>query len=195
MLMKKLKSFAIITALFCFTASLFAQPVTYSFSGFGGGLPSSVSKISAAGLAIAGASGDTTSQRIIVDDNDTDDDDYNYYDEPKVNNSKKAALITTYVVLGVIVVAGVVLGTVYMSNESAKCCESGANGFIDGCAESCGEDCAEGCTQAASEACAESMAGACDEACASSSDSVECTTSTLSSIFAGGLNILPVFIP
>ena len=57
----KFKTFAIILALFGFSASLFAQPVSYSFSSFGGGLPSSAKKVSFS------ANADTvTSQRIIV---------------------------------------------------------------------------------------------------------------------------------
>ena len=64
----KLKSFALVLALFGFSASLFAQPVTYSFSSFGGGLPSSAKKLS------AGATNDTaTSQRIIVDEDEEED--------------------------------------------------------------------------------------------------------------------------
>ena len=35
------------------------------------------------------------------------DYDYDYYDEPKVSKKKNVALITTYVVLGVVVVAGI----------------------------------------------------------------------------------------
>ena len=64
----KIKTFAIILALFGFSASLFAQPVTYSFSSFGGGLPSSAARVSLA------ADNETTQQRIIIED---DDDDYN----------------------------------------------------------------------------------------------------------------------
>ena len=181
--MKKLKSFAIILALFGFTGSIFAQPVSYTFSSFGGGLPSSAAKLS--------ASDENTSQRIIIDDDSDDDYDYDYYDEPKVSKKKNVALITTYVVLGVVVVAGIVFGTIYMTNESAKCCETGMNNLFEGCAEGCGESCSEACSESISEACSASMS----EACSSSTSSTECSTTELTTIFAGGLNVLPVFIP
>lgn len=183
--MKKLKSFAIILALFGFTGSIFAQPVSYTFSGFGGGLPSSAAKLS--------ASDENTSQRIIIEDENEDDsdNDYDYYDEPKVSKKKNVALITTYVVLGVVVVAGVVFGTIYMTNESAKCCETTTDSLIQGCGEGCGESCSEACSQSMSEACSASM----DEACSSSTSSSECSTTELTTLFTGGLNVLPVFIP
>ena len=194
----KFKTFVLILALSCFSASLFAQPVGYSFSGFGGGLPGSATKISTASLA-AKSNNETTSQRIIIgEENEPEEEnDYDYYDEPKVNKSKNAALITTYIVLGVVVVAGVFFGTVYMTNQSAQCCETGANGFFEGCAEGCGESCSEGCDEAISEACAASMEGACDEACSSStsSSSAECSETTLNTLLTGGFNLIPVFIP
>ncbi len=183
--MKKFKSFAIILALFGFTGSIFAQPVSYTFSGFGGGLPSSAAKLS--------ASDENTSQRIIIEDEyeDDSDNDYDYYDEPKVSKKKNVALITTYVVLGVVVVAGVVFGTIYMTNESAKCCETTTDSLIQGCGEGCGESCSEACSQSMSEACSASM----DEACSSSTSSSECSSTELTTLFTGGLNVLPVFIP
>ena len=173
----KFKTFVIICALFCFSTSLFAKPVLYSFSGFGGGLPSSAKVVS------YGADSETTSQRIIVDDYDDEENNYDYYDEPTVNKSKTAALITTYVVVGVVVVAGIVFGSVYLANESAQCCETGTENLFEGCAEGCGESCGD----AMSEACADSMSEACSE-------SVTCDTSSLT-MLAQGFSLIPVFVP
>lgn len=179
----KLKTFATILALFCFSASLFAQPVTYSFSGFGGGLPASAKKVAATRLSDTDTA---TAERIIIsedDSEDSNDKEYDYYDEPKVNKSKKAALITTYVVIGVVVAAGIVVGAVYLSNESAQCCESTSQNLADGCAEGCGE--------AMGEACGKSMS----ESCSSSSSSANCSTKSFEALLAGNFTLLPVFVP
>jgi len=79
----KIKQFAIVLAFFGFSLSLFAEPVTYSFSGFGGGLPSSATRLSLA------ADSDTSQQRIIVEDDE--DNNYNYdYDTHEWFNTPKS---------------------------------------------------------------------------------------------------------
>lgn len=178
----KFKTFALILALFGFSASLFAESVTYSFSSFGGGLPSSAKKASFS----AGADTPTT-QRIIVDEDDEDDDNnyYDYSDEPTVKKGKNTALIVTYVVLGVVTVAGIGLGAYYFSSSSGKCCESATEGMIEGLAEGCGEECGEAC----GEACAESSSEACSESIAASCESGP------SSLFANGLSLIPIYVP
>ena len=193
----KFKHFALILALFGFSASLFAQPATYSFSGFGGGLPSSAARVS------MGASETTTSQRIIIaDDDDIDEDeqtpDYDYKDEPTVNKHKKTGLIVTYIVLGVVVTAGIAVGAYYLTNESANCCSTLSQNLAEGCAEGCGESCGE----SSSEACASSSSDACSSSsssgssCSSSSGSSStCTTSNISSIFTNGLQLIPIYVP
>lgn len=190
----KFKTFALIIALSAFSASLFAQPVTYSFSGFGGGLPASAKKV-----GVTKTSDTMTSQQIIIEDDDVDESTdeeytYDYSDEPKVNKNKNAALIATYIVVGAVVVAGIVFGAVYLSGESAACCESGTDSFIQGC----GEGCAESCGQGLGDACAASMEGACsgatEQACSSSSSSTEC--SSTSGLFSGnGLALIPIYVP
>ena len=181
----KIKTFAIILALFCFSMSLFARPAAYSFSSFGGGLPSSAKKLS------ANDTGTATSQRIIVDeDDDYEEDnnyDYDYSDEPTVNKTKSAALLTTYIVVGVVVVAGIAFGSYYLASESGKCCETTTESMIQGCGEGCGEACAEGMA----EACADSSTTTCE----SSSSSTECS-SALTGFFTGnGLSLLPIYVP
>lgn len=177
----KIKTFVIITALLSFSTSLFAKPVLYSFSGFGGGLPSSASVVS------YGAESETTSQQIILNDYEDEEDSYDYYDEPSVSKSKKAALITTYIVLGAVVVGGIVFGSVYLSNESAQCCESASDNLMEGCAQGCGESCGQSCGDSLSQACSDSMSEACSE-------SVTCETDSLS-LLSGGFNLIPVFVP
>lgn len=197
----KIKSFALILALFGFSASLFAQPVTYSFSSFGGGLPSSAKKVS------LGASDTATSQRIIIEDDDdlvepepSTDDYYNYPEQTttKTKKTTNAGTIAAYVVLGVAVVAGIAVGTYYFSTSSGKCCESATEGMIEGCSEGCAESCSKSCT----DACADSMAEACsasaEDACSSSTSSVTCepTSATLAGLFTGsGLSLIPIYVP
>jgi len=180
----KYKTFVIIATLLCFSASLFAKPITYSFSAFGGGLPSS------AKLTKASDNSGNTVERIIITEEDeieeTEEAPDFYYDEPEVKKSKKVALITTYVVLGVVVVAGIAFGATYLSNESAQCCEESSDEFF----QNCGDGCAEGCGEAIGESCGESLSQSCSESTSSS-----CTTNTLSSMFNGGLKLIPVFIP
>ena len=189
----KFKHFAIILALFCFSVSLFAEPVKYSFSSLGGGLPSSAARVSLA------ADSETTQQRIIIAEDDEDDDndyndrnyDYDYPDEPTVKKGKKTGLIITYVVVGVVVVAGIAVGAYYFTNESANCCATVSDNLMEGCAEGCGEECGrecgDACSQSASEACSASM----NDACNSSTSSTECTTNILS----GGFQLIPIYVP
>lgn len=192
----KFKTFAIILALFGFSASLFAQPVSYSFSSFGGGLPSSAKKVSFS------ANADTvTSQRIIVEDSDEVDTDtdsdsdydsenyYDYSDEPTVNKNKKTAIIITSVVVGIVVVAGIAFGTYYLASESGKCCETTTDNLVEGCGQGCGE----ACGQSMGEACSSSSSQACSSS--STSSTTSCDTSSLGSIFASGLSILPIYVP
>lgn len=182
----KFKTFALILALFGFSTSLFAQPAAYSFSSFGGGLPASAKKLSSSETA--------TSQRIIVDDDDEDDYynddndyDYDYSDEPTVKRGRSAGLIATYVVVGIVVVAGIAFGTYYLASESGKCCETTTESVIQGCGEGCGEACGE----AIGQSCAESSSTTCE----SSSSSTECS-STIAGLFAGnGLTLLPIYVP
>ena len=188
----KFKHFALILALFGFSASLFAQPATYSFSGFGGGLPSSAARVS------MGASETTTSQRIIIaDDDDIDEDeqtpDYDYKDEPTVNKHKKTGLIVTYIVLGVVVTAGIAVGAYYLTNESANCCSTLSQNLAEGCAEGCGESCSESCSDSTSEACASSSSEACSSS--TSSETTTCTTEGISSIFTNGFQLIPIYVP
>ena len=207
----KLKQFALILALFSFSASLFAQQTAYSFSGFGGGLPSSAKKVSMS----AGASKPAESQRIIVEDEDedynydyeyeTDEEtpDYDYPDEPKVKKNKKAGLIATYVVLGVVVTAGIVVGAYYLTNESADCCSTLSQNLAEGCAEGCGESCGESCGDSATDSCASSSSESCSSSsssgssCSSSSgsNSSTCTTSNIGNILANGFELIPVYVP
>lgn len=191
----KIRTFAILLALFGFSTSLFAQPAAYSFSSFGGGLPASAKKLSSNDTA--------TSQRIIVDDDDDDDYynkdydyDYDYSDEPTVKKGKSAALIATYIVVGVVVVAGIAFGTYYLASESGKCCESVTENMIEGCGEGCGEACGEGLGQA----CSDSSSSACSSSsstttCDTGSSSSDCS-STLIGLFTGnGLSLLPIYVP
>lgn len=172
------KRLVIFFALICFSTSLFARPAAYSFSSFGGGLPSSAKKITKT------SSTTTTSQRIIIEEDDEEDDyeddddnSYDYNDEPTVRKSKSAALLATYVTIGVVAIAGIAFGSYYLASESGKCCETASTGLFEGCAEGCGE--------AIGEACAESMAEACAESCEES----------LGSMIVNGFNLMPVFIP
>lgn len=191
----KFKHFALILALFGFSASLFAQPATYSFSGFGGGLPSSAARVS------MGASETTTSQRIIVADDDEiieeeeQTPDYDYKDEPTVNKHKKTGLIVTYVVLGVVVTAGIVVGAYYLTNESANCCSTLSENLAQGCAEGCGESCGEACGESSSDACSSSSSSGSSCSSSSGSSSSTCTTSNISSIFTNGLQLIPIYVP
>ena len=188
----KFKHFAIILALFCFSTSLFAEPVKYSFSSFGGGLPSSAARITYA------ANDETTQQRIIIeeDEDESDDDydyDYDYSDEPTVKKGKKAGLIITYAVVGAVVIAGIAVGAYALTNESANCCATVSDNLIEGCAEGCGEECGrecgDACSQSMSEACSASMNDACN------SSTTECTTNSITSILANGLKLMPVYVP
>lgn len=187
----KFKHFALILALFAFSSSLFAQQTAYSFSSFGGGLPSSAARVS------MGASETTTSQRIIVADDDEiieeeQTPDYDYKDEPTVNKHKKTGLIVTYVVLGVVVTAGIVVGAYYLTNESANCCSNLSESLAQGCGEGCGESCGESCSESSSDACASSSS----EACSSSSTSeTTCTTESIGNILANGFQLIPVYVP
>ena len=187
----KFKHFAIILALFAFSTSLFAEPVKYSFSSFGGGLPSSAARISMA------ADSEQTQQRIIITEDDEDEDsyydnddyDYDYSDEPTVKKGKKTGLIITYVVVGVVLAAGIAVGAYYFTNESANCCATISDNLMEGCAKGCGEecgrDCGDACTASMSEACSDSMSDACN------SSTTECTTNILS----GGFNLIPIYVP
>lgn len=188
----KFKHFALILALFGFSASLFAQPATYSFSGFGGGLPSSAARVS------MGASETTTSQRIIIADDDEiieeeQTPDYDYKDEPTVNKHKKTGLIVTYVVLGVVVTAGIVVGAYYLTNESANCCSTLSENFAQGCAEGCGESCGEACGESSSDACASSSSEACSSS--STSETTTCTTESIGNILKNGFQLIPIYVP
>ncbi len=183
----KFKTFIVLIILSAFSASLFAKPVTYSFSGFGGGLPSS---------ARAGADTATSKKIIIEDDEDTSDDYYD--DEPTVknNSSGKTALIVTGVVIGLVAVAGVIYGTYYFSNQSGECCAE----FTDSAIQGCGEGCGEACEQSMEQACSESISSACSSSsssssCSSSSSSTSCDTASIGALFENGLQIIPIFIP
>lgn len=194
----KFKHFALILALFAFSSSLFAQQTAYSFSSFGGGLPSSAKKVSMS----TGAKKKTDTQRIIVEDYDEDYDyedeteetpDYDYQDEPKVNKHKKTGLIVTYVVLGVVVTAGIVVGAYYLTNESANCCSNLSESLVQGCGEGCGESCGESCSDSSSDACASSSSEACSSS--STSETTTCTTESIGNILANGFQLIPVYVP
>ena len=191
----KFKHFAIILALFGFSASLFAEPVKYSFSSFGGGLPSSAARVSLA------ASDESTQQRIIIEDDETDDYDYDYdySDEPTVKKGKKTGLIITYVVVGVVVTAGIIIGAYYLTNESANCCATTLDNMAQGCGEECGKDCGSACNQSMDDACSSSMNSACSssssQGCSSSSSSSSCSTSSISGLLANGIQIIPIYVP
>ena len=211
----KFKHFALILALFAFTASLFAQPATYSFSSFGGGLPSSAARVSMA----AGAKKATTERIIVADDEDyedyenyeEDDDetpDYNYSDEPKVNKHKKTGLIVTYVVLGVVVTAGIIVGAYYLTNESANCCAEVTDNLFKGCGEGCGEACGETTADACSSSSSNSSCGSSSSSSScgsSSSSSSSCSSSSGSSssdcsssignVLANGFQLIPIYVP
>ncbi len=192
----KFKHFALILALFGFSASLFAQPATYSFSSFGGGLPSSAARVSM-------AASETTTQRIIVADDDEEDEapdyDYDYKDEPTVNKHKKTGLIVTYVVLGVVVTAGICIGAYYLTNESANCCSTLSDNLAEGCAEGCGESCGEAsgdaCVSSSSDACSSSSSS--ESACSSSSStsSSSCTTESIGNVLVNGFQLIPIYVP
>lgn len=176
----KIKLFAIILAFFSFSASLFAEPVTYSFSSFGGGLPSSAAKVA----MYSGA--DTTQQKIIVEDDE--DYDYDYSDEPTVNNKKSTGLIITYVVVGLVVVAGIAVGTYYLTSSSSNCCSEMTDNFIEGCSEGCGES----CSASMDEACASSV----NEACSSGSGSnTTCTSQSIGNMLINGFELIPIYVP
>ena len=180
MLMKRnLKLFAIILALFSFSASLFAESVTYSFSSFGGGLPSSAARVSMAAT-------DTTQQRIIVEDGD-EDTTYDYSDEPKTKKGKNAGLIVTYVIVGVVITAGIIVGAYYLTDSSVNCCASATESILEGCGEGCGEACAA----SMDEACATSM----NEACASSGENVTCSGQSIGSLLVNGFELIPIYVP
>lgn len=187
----KFKHFTLVLALFAFSSSLFAQQVTYSFSGFGGGLPSSAARVSMA------ASDTVTSQRIIVADDDEIEEeqepDYKYKDEPTVNKNKKTRLIVTYVVLGAVVTAGIAVGAYYLTNESADCCSTIVDNFAEGCAEGCGESCGESCSDSSSEACSSSSSEACSSS--SSSETTSCTTESIGNILKNGFQLIPIYVP
>ena len=183
----KFKHFAIILALFGFSASLFAEPVKYSFSGFGGGLPSSAARVSFA------ANDDTNQQRIIIEDDEDDDYDYDYdySDEPSVKKGKTAGLIVTYVVVGVVVTAGIIVGAYYLTNESANCCATVTENMAQGCGEECGNECGDACSKSMSDACSSSM----NDACSSSTSSSSCTTNSIGNVLANGIQLIPIYVP
>ena len=188
----KLKTICIALALFSFSAYTFAKPATYSFSGFGGGLPSSATRVSA-----SDDSDVPSKQKIIVEDDETEDTTTS--DEPTVNKNKKGALIATYVILGAVVTAGIVVGAIYLSNESADCCSSATDNMMKGC----GEGCSESCNKSMEDACDQSVQSACSSssgnstACNSSSSksTVDCSSSSINAIVQGNVALIPVFIP
>lgn len=191
----KFKQLAIILALFGFSTYLFAEPVKYSFSSFGGGLPSSAARVSLA------ANDDNTQQRIIIEDDDEDDYDYDYdySDEPTVKKGKQTGLIITYVVVGVVAVAGIAIGAYYLTNESANCCATTLDNMAQGCGEECGKECGSACNQSMDDACSSSMNNACSssssQGCSSSSSSSSCSTTSISGLLANGIQIIPVYVP
>ena len=178
----KFKHFALILAFLGFSSSLFAEPVTYSFSSFGGGLPSSAARVSMA------ASDSSTQQRIIVEDEEDDNYNYDYSDEPTVKKNKKTGLIITYVVIGVVVTAGIIVGAYYLTNESANCCSTLTDNFLEGCGEGCGE----ACGASMEDACASSI----NESCSSSTGSTtSCTSKSMGDILVNGLQLIPIYVP
>lgn len=122
---KKIFAITSILALFSFTSLLYAQEVsTYSFSGFGGGLPSSATIVEA-----------TATPENLSDSTD----------EKKTNK----VLITTLIVGGVIVVGGLIL-VATVSTESGKkvmeecfgeCMTNCMEGSIDFCSPLFDEAC------------------------------------------------------
>ncbi|MCR4900087.1 MAG: hypothetical protein K5907_04640 [Treponema sp.] len=190
------KSFISILVIFCFSLSLFAEPITYSFSGFGGGLPSSASVFKAG----ADSSDTATSTKIIIeDDEDTDDDEYTnddyYNDEPTVKKEKKTAAVLTGVAVGLVAVAGIVGLTFYFKNSSSECCAQFTDGAIEGCGKGCGESCGEACTKSITDSCSDACAESMAESCSSSTSNITCTTSSIGAMFENGFQIIPVFIP
>ena len=188
----KLKTICIALALFSFSTYTFAKPATYSFSGFGGGLPSSATRISA-----SDDSDVPTKQRIIVEDDETEDTNTSD-EEPSVNKNKKGARIATYVILGAVVTAGIVVGAIYLSSESADCCSSASDSMMKGC----GEGCSESCNKSMEDACSESVSEACSSSSNSSScnsssgnSTVDCSSSSINALMQGNVALIPVFIP
>ena len=185
----KFKSIIAVLVLSGFSVSVFAQPVTYAFSSFGGGLPSS------ARVASGKLGADTPqTKQIIIEDDDEQDDIY-YDDEPTVKKNKDVALITAGVVVGVLAVAAIVYGSIYFSSQSGDCCQSATDNLAEGCFEGCGEECGKGCEASCDQAVDEACSAAISESCSSSSNNVECNTSSIAALIENGFQIIPVFVP
>lgn len=177
----KLKKLGMIFALIGFSASIFAEPVTYSFSGFGGGLPSSASVYKPNKLS-------TTTTQIIIDDDSYDDyEDYDDYESQDSSSNKKRnnkannnanSLVSTFIIGGIIIATGILVGSAYLSGESAECCQVGTEEFFNGCFEGMSEECGE----MIGEACAEAIVDS-------------CSSTSLSALFGNGLRILPIYVP
>ncbi len=191
----KFKTIIAVLVLSAFSSYLFAEPLTYAFSSFGGGLPSSA-KLASTSKAPSFSLGTDSpeSQRIIIEDDSEQDDTY-YDDEPTVNKNKNVALITAGVVLGALALAGIIYGTVYFSTSSGDCCQSATDNMMEGCAEGCGEECGKECGSGCDEAMDQACSSAAEDACSSSSSDVNCSTSSLGTILKNGFQIIPVFIP
>lgn len=176
----KLKTIALVLALFGFSNYVFAKPVTYAFSSFGGGLPSSATKV------LAADSDTPSTQRIIVEEDDDDDifqEDRS--DEPTVKKGKKGAVIATYVVLGVLVTAGIIVGSIYLANESGKC--------LDDASESCAKGCSQGCSDSSAE-CGNDLGKSCADSSKNSGSNIKCSSDTIG-LAGNGISLIPIYVP
>lgn len=174
----KSRSLTTLIVFLTFSASIFASPVTYSFSSFGGGLPSSVNKVAA-----NSQSNIPNSKRIIIEDDDSDiTTPQNTYPQKQTskkqeNQSSCANTLTTCLVGGVILAAGIYFSSVYFTAETSECCQYAFDGFTQECSEQLGE------------ACAEVLIESC------TSDTAECSTELVKFLFGNGLKILPIYVP
>ena len=172
------KKIGLCIALTSFTLTLFAQPVTYSFSSFGGGLPSSIQVAQSPVQNVDYGPGS-----IIIEE---DTDEYISDEETTKKNTKTtkkkdsdSGLIALYIIGGLVLATGIIVGSLYFTNESSECCQASSDALCEGCSEGLGEFCAESLT----------------ETCASSADSSECATQITGALFGNGLSLLPIFIP
>lgn len=161
-----------------FSASIFASPVTYSFSSFGGGLPSSVNRVAANSQSKV-----PDSRRIIIEDDNTDITTPQNTTPQKQTNKKQEKIsscsttATTCLVGGIILAAGIYFSSVYFTAETSECCQIAFDSFTQECSEEIGE------------ACAEALVESC------TSDTAECSTELVNFLFGNGLKILPIYVP
>ncbi|MCR5437204.1 MAG: hypothetical protein K6E97_09090 [Treponema sp.] len=144
-----LKCSVFMLVMMAFGINVFARPADYSYSGFGGGLPSSV---------------------VQLDEELTDEElqtellrKEQIAKREKAKKTTKIVLITVGVVGGVVLVAACVAGCVALANGSEECCSEASNNMCSGCGDemskSCADSTSDACSSSASEGCSSNIFG------------------------------------